>query len=121
MYDFIYAVAPSKYLTQLNSAYNQLMRTVLGVRKAEHIKISELYSMTKFTPLANCRQASLYNFMVNVEDGHWYSMIKSNFVKATHIYSTRSSEKYVIPVCRTAKGEFRISVRGLRLLNKSSV
>jgi hypothetical protein len=117
MYDFVYSVAPSKYLTHLNTAYNQLMRTVLGFRQSERIRINDMYTLSGFEPLTDRRQASLLKFMHDVKCERHFSKIRTSLLKMSCAYEMRSSGKYVIPSSRTSLGQLRISVRGLRLLN----
>ena len=121
LYDFIYGVASVKCLRHLNSAYNQLMRTVVGIRRSEHVKIADLCRISTFEPLSTRRRVSLLKFMSDVESESQYCKIRHRFIKARHNYGTRSYDNYIIPSSRTALGQLRVSVRGLRLLNDTKV
>jgi hypothetical protein len=117
LYDIIYGAANSKYLSQLNVAYNDLMRTVLGLRRREHVKISDMHKLTGFEPLAIRRNSSLLKFMNDVKCDSLFSKIRSSLRKVCHAYGTRSGNSYIIPTSRTSLGKLRIAVRGLTLLN----
>jgi hypothetical protein len=120
LYDFIYGATSTKYLVRLNTAYNQLMRTVLGIRRSEHVRIDDMYKMCGFEPLATRRRASLLKFMDDVKCERLFSNIRARVAKVSHAYSMRSHGAYVIPNSRTTLGQQRISVRGLALLNSST-
>ena len=117
MYDFIYGSSATRTLRYLDTAYNDLMRSILGFRRSQHVRIIDMYNMISFDPLAERRNKSLLKFMKNVESGQLYSSISMLFVKPTHRYATRVHDYYVIPNCKTNLGKRRVSVRGLALLN----
>jgi hypothetical protein len=117
LYDFIYGTAPSKYLRLLDTSYNDLIRSILGLRRSQHYKITDMYAMTSFDSLDVRRWSSLLKFMLDVKSDRQYSKLRTCFVKASHTHETRAHENYVIPRCRTLTGRQRISVRGLSLLN----
>jgi hypothetical protein len=120
LYDFIYDVARSDHLSRLNVAYNNLMRSVLGIRRSQHVRISDMYRLCALDPLVTRRQTSLYNFMADVRAERQYSEIRLLFAKAGHTYATRHCDQYVVPSSRTASGLKRVSVRGLKLINSCS-
>jgi hypothetical protein len=120
LYDIIYGVASAKCLARLNSAYNSLMRTVAGIHRSQHVRITDLYSMTTFDSLTKRRQTSLYNFMSNVRTGNQYSVLRNSFVKLSHNYATRAFDNYAVPSSRREVGQKRVCVRGLKLLNDVS-
>jgi hypothetical protein len=105
----------------LQNSFNGLMRTVAGIRRSQHVRITDLYSMTTFDPLTKRRQTSpLYNFMSDVRTGNQYSVLRNSFVKLRHNYATRAFDNYVVPMSRRDVGHKRVCVRGLRLLNDVS-
>ena len=77
VYDFIYGVASMKYLSHLDTAYNDLMRAILGLRRSQHVRIAEMYNLTSFEPLAARRRTSLLKFMNDVKSERLYSKIRS--------------------------------------------
>ena len=117
LYDVIYGVAPARTLRRLDIAYNDLMRSALGVRRSQHVRLADMYSFTSFEPLQLRRRNSLLKFIRDVESSRLYSKIRMLFVNVNHRYSTRTHNRYVIPVSHTTIGEQRISVRGMKLLN----
>jgi hypothetical protein len=117
LYDVIYGAAPAKTIHHLDIAYNDLMRSTLGLKRSQHVRLADMYALTSFEPLRVRRNNSLLNFVENVESSRIFSMTRTLFVKARHDYDTRSRNQYVIPVSRTATGQQRIVVRGLKLLN----
>ena len=120
LYDIIYDVARSDHLGRLNVAYNDLMRTVLGIRRSAHIRVSDMYKLCSFDPLPKRRQASLLKFMNDVRTERQYSEIRLLFTKVCHTYATRHCDEYVIPKSRTGTGQKRVSVHGLNLLNSDA-
>jgi hypothetical protein len=119
-YDYIYASAPRKYLNHLNTAYNQLTRTVLGLKRSQHVTVKEMYALSSFVPLATRRHESLL-IMYDVKSGRQFRAIRTVFTKMCHSYATHNCDNYVIPKSSTSIGRERISVRGLALLNGSRV
>ena len=117
MYDFIYGAASSQTLRHLDIAYNDLMRSVLGFRRMQHVRVADMYDMASFDPLLERRNTSLLKFMKHVESGQLYSTIRLLLVKASHHYATRAHDHYVIPISNSNVGQRRVSVRGLTLLN----
>lgn len=121
LYDFIYGAANGKQLRHLNTAYNDLMRSVLGVRKSYHLRVLDMYELTGFEPLTVRRQKSLLKFMNDVNSEKVFSKLRSCFISSRHSYSTRHYHCYQIPKCNTQVGCHSISVRGLKLLNACRV
>ena len=117
LYDFIYDTAPAKSLHFLNTAFNDLMRGILGVRRSCHIKISDLYKLTSLVPLQDVRRSALLKFIENIECGRFHSNIRALMVNATHHYATRAHELFVIPISNSSFGRRRVSVRGFVLRN----
>jgi hypothetical protein len=117
LYDFIYSVASSLHLRRLDTAYNDLMRVILGVRKSQHVRLTDMYRLTSFDELSIRRQQSHLKFMMNVKNETVFSRLRMCFITACHSYPTRSRELYKIQHCNTKFGQDRISVRGLQLLN----
>ena len=116
LYDFIYGTAMCMSLHHLNVAYNDLMRSVVGVRRTTHMRISELRELTGFDELAVRRNNSLLKFITGVVNQTVFSHIHLQCIHLQHGYSMRS-RRYVVPRFSSNVGKLRISVRGLKLLN----
>ena len=97
--------------------FNHLMRTILGYRPSQHVKIADMYRLTTFIPLCARRQTALVKFIRDVKNEQQFSVIRSCLVNRLHPYATRGREHYVIPNTLTTWGLRRISVRGLKLHN----
>ena len=120
LYDFIYCSGTSSDLHRLNVAYNDLMRSVLGIRRSEHMPISDLYKLTTLNALVDRRNCSLLRFMTKVVNDRIFCMFRSDCVRCSTPYATRSQNVFVVPKFSTNVGFNRICVRGLKLLNKSN-
>jgi hypothetical protein len=108
---------PAKSLRFLNTAFIDLMRNILGVKRNCHVKISDLYKITSLVPLCDTRRNSLLKFIENIEYGRLYSNIRTLMVNPTHHYATRARELFVIPTSNSAFGRRRVSVRGFAIRN----
>jgi hypothetical protein len=121
LYDFIYCTGTKSDLRHLDVAYNDLMRTILGIRRSEHMHVTDLYKLTTLNALEERRNLSLARFMASVVNGRLFSTIRSDCIQRLSAYATRSQNTFVIPKIRTNVGSSRICVRGLKLLNQNQV
>jgi hypothetical protein len=112
MYDFLYGTAASRTLRYLDIAYNDLMRSILGFRRTQHVRVTDMYNMTSFDPLVERRNKCLLQFMKRVKSAQLRSDIRVLLVKATHNYTSRAHDHYVIPKSSTNFRQRRVSVRG---------
>ena len=119
LYDFIYVSGSSTCLRQLDVAYNDLMRAILGIRRSAHFRVDDLHKLTNLDKLSDRRQQSLLNFMRNVTQEKIYSRLRLYCIRHAPVYSVRS-HGYVIPRFNTEVGRQRIIVRGLKLMNEQS-
>jgi hypothetical protein len=117
LYDIVYGMACTRSLRLLDTAYNDLMRSVLGLRRSQHFRISDMHKLTSFEPLNTRRTKALFKFMSDVIAARTFSKINRLLINSNHSHDTRMSNQYLIPVSRTSLGDQRVSVRGLKLLN----
>jgi hypothetical protein len=122
LYDFIYGVADNSNLHHLEVAFNDLMRSIVGVRRSARMRISDLLHLTGFDDLRVRRERSLRKFITNVITEVQYSNIRSECIsnKNRHDYFFRN-DCYIVPKYVTKFGRRRICVRGLQLLNSAKM
>jgi hypothetical protein len=120
LYDFIYCSTWSVNLHHLDVAYNNLMRTITGVRRSEHVAITDLCRRCGFELLQVRRDRALTTFMRKVVSGNVCSTLNLQCVRGNSLHDTRSRDRYVIPKSTTSVGSRRILVRGLKMLNRCS-
>ena len=118
LYSIIYAPASMSNLHRLDVVYNDLMRTLAGTRRSDHISINSLYQMSSLEPLRQRRDRLLLTFIHKVLNSDVYSMLGSQCIPCPRMYDTRSQNQYLIPWYNTNFGSHRILVRGLRLFNR---
>jgi hypothetical protein len=116
LYDLIYASASSYRLRQLDVAYNNLMRVILGIRRSDHFRIADMHNLTTLDRLSDRRSQSLSKFMLDVVDNKLYAVLRRDCIKGNCHYSMRS-HNYVLPRFNTEVGRQRLLVRGLKLPN----
>jgi hypothetical protein len=120
LYDFIHCTAKAGDLHNLGVAYNDLMKSILGFRRSEHITIKELHSLTSFDTLENTRNHSLVSLITKIVNDGIFSIFRSDCVRHVSVYDARSNTQFEIPKCCTNVGARRICVRGLKLYNQIS-
>jgi hypothetical protein len=116
MYSVIYASAARANIHRLDTAYNDLMRSVCGARRSEHIRITDLYQITALEALSVRRDRALAQLMINIVSGKTVSVMWRWCVHQAHQYNTRT-QNYIVPKHRTNVGAHRVCIRGLKLLN----
>jgi hypothetical protein len=96
LYDLIYAPASGTCLHRPGVAYNDLMRALLGIRRAVHFHITELHRLTKLDKLSGRRQQSLHKFMDYVVQEKLYSRLRTDCVRRLTSDDTRF-QGYIVP------------------------
>jgi hypothetical protein len=120
LYNFIYCTGYATDLHHLDVAYNDLMRTILGYRRSEHIPISRLHTLTSLKSLVEYRNYSLLSFIAKIANNDVFSMMWSDCIRVRSTYAFRTQNRFVIPKYHTSFGMRRVCVRGLKLLNECS-
>ena len=117
LYDIIYRAAASTTLRYLDTAYNDLMRSILGYTRVQHVRIVDMYKLTSLEPLSDRANRALLKFMNQVELKRIHSDVQSLLKKVDHRYGTRLHNYFVTPVSHTKFGMQKVSTRGIKLLN----
>jgi hypothetical protein len=120
LYDFIYCTASSGNLQRLNVAYNDLMRTIIGASRSEHISIVDLCRRSTLDLLSARSDRALLTFMNKVVSGDACSMLRSQCIPRRNVHGTRSRNIYAIPKFYTNVGSHRILVRCLKMLSHTN-
>jgi hypothetical protein len=89
LYDFIYGTAGITRLRHLDVAYNDLMRSVVGVRRSARMHIVDLCAQTGFNEVSVRRDRSQLILMTNVTNETTYSHIRQHCVKSRREHSLR--------------------------------